>query len=495
MNTSEQKQGAVYAENKKFNTELGAGGGGLVHLGELISCSAIASQNLSACVWGAGQAITRDALLDSWISGESLSPFMMGLANDAAAEQGAADLRLAKAMANKLARRQKDDGRKVSTTTIDEGAAAAALAITSWRNGVLKVAAIAGDKTFSPASVVAWRACSAAMSDTGLGDSLELSAVSEGFLFGQGRDSEGNDIVKAGDLDGFALGLLHSIEPLAVACLAGFESRNDKAKRLLLERAQAKRKRELPAKMEHFKGAKFCKVESVERVERAASLLIEGSDIESASLAVGFKVQKSRMSAASQLAKSVRRLHLPFSLHPASASKDETGPRYRLTFPIVDHAPGRLWARGLQAERLADGCIDWLPCDAVAFVPRYAVHSLSSVCWSSLPPLRLGSFCGARCIAAASVRYAAKRRPNRYARRLGVDAVPPVVHLASLPPRMRQNLLGQALANFQPFKGYASAVCVPSVRNTYHQQAAAIAQWASGLQAVALADGSIDWLG
>jgi hypothetical protein len=416
-------------------------------LEDVFSSSAIASENLTVHTWGAGQAITRNALLNSWFAGESLSPFMAGLAADAAAAQGESDLRLARAMAAKLAGKQKNDRRVVTLTMQKEAAAAAALAITQWRNGVLKSQAVAGDKTYNPASIVAWRACAAAMADTGMADTLELSAVSDAFLFERPKDMEG-----------YALAAAWAVEPLAVACLGGFETRNDKASRLLLERAKARRKAALPARMEGYKGASRCKAATVERVEGVARLLIEGSDIESASLAVGFNVQKGRMSAASQLAKSVRRLRLPFSLHPAKASKDEAAPRYRQTFPIVDYCAGEQWARGLRADVLANGCIDWAASDAVAFVPSYSQASLSTVSWLFLYPVKLGSVCGARCLAAARVRHATKGRFNRYARQWGITAVSAVAHFAGLPPRMRQKLIRSAIANFQPFKGYCKPV-------------------------------------
>jgi hypothetical protein len=175
-------------------------------------------------------------LLAAWFAGDRLSPFMAALAADAVAVQGEADLKLARAMVAKLVRKQKDDMRKVSDTTINEAVAAAALAIVQWRNGVLKPEAVTGEKTYGAVSVVAWRACSKAMSENGMADTLELSSVSDAFLFDKVVDAEG-----------------FTIEPLAVAMLGGYETRDDKAKRLLLERAKGRRKVVLPARMERFK--------------------------------------------------------------------------------------------------------------------------------------------------------------------------------------------------------------------------------------------------
>jgi hypothetical protein len=128
-------------------------------------------------------------------------------------------------------------------------------------------------------AVVAWRAVSDELSRDDKGHSVELSTVSDEWLAA-------------------------AVEPLAVACLAGFESRSDKAARLLRERGAKRRKAALPGRMDNLRHGHARRVQLVGRIETAA--------------AVGFKARlrggKVNQQAGVQLARAARAVGLNFAL-------------------------------------------------------------------------------------------------------------------------------------------------------------------------------------
>ena len=184
-----------------------------------------------------------------------------------AEEQGQADLALGRKLAHALRWRIIADGRDVSETTEQDGAAAATAAVVAWRNGALPSPVVAPGKTAAAVQVVAWRAVVAEISADTFGNSIELSSVSDQWL-------------------------LAECSALAVACVAGFETRDEKARRLLAERGKAKRKLRLLARAELVKAAinrqkrlfhkysRRCAL--VDKVTRAALLLLSGVSLDAA---------------------------------------------------------------------------------------------------------------------------------------------------------------------------------------------------------------------
>ena len=295
--------------------------------------------------WGAGQPLTADTLAAAWYAGERLGGMAAQLATSAGAvivtgtddkgepvkawlddsalgRQSADDVAMCRKFAALLRRRMAADGREVSDDSERDGAAAGVAAVVAWRNGVAPSPVVAGkgEWTFDgggmvkggarvseAVAVVAWRAVVEEMSADTLGNSVEVSTVSDSWL--------------AGDLSG-------DVEPLAVAVLGSLmESRSDKASRLVRERGAARRKAQLAAKLDLFKaGANSRRRELVDKIGRACSLLMDGADIDTAAAAVGFNAS-GQTSAGDRLARAVRALGLRFQLTLRQRGEEFAAPR------------------------------------------------------------------------------------------------------------------------------------------------------------------------
>jgi hypothetical protein len=217
--------------------------------------------------------------------------------------QGQADLALAERQAASLGERMKRKG-LCSDTTIEEGVSAGLLALTQWRNGQ------AVDGSEGGANLVCWRAVQASMSQDTFGDTIELSEFT-------------------------GEGLAASMLPLPQ--LSGDDSRMDKATRLLFERARAKRPGLLARRVAMIKaqGGRGKRAESVERVGRAALLLLQGKSIDDAASGAGFKsAGKARpgggaVRAGDRLAQAVRRLGFQFRFNLREPEQRTQAASYR----------------------------------------------------------------------------------------------------------------------------------------------------------------------
>lgn len=333
MNQGRQNRNGVYSEQENKAAATQGRGHGLASMAA--AWQGNRETDNAPGTWGAGQPMTPETLLAAWFNGDKLASLAATLAGIVADEQGKADMRLARQVARLLRRRMECDGRMVNDTMEDEAASAAVVAIVEWRNGKLSPEPVNGDKMVSPVAVAAWRAAVKAMSDDGMGHTVDVSGVSDDWL-------------------------LQAVEPLAVACLAGWETRHDKAKRLLRERGAARRKAGLAAHMERFKGVQR-KAATVERVETALRRMIDGEDMETAAAAVGFKARpNARQTAASQLAFALKRsLGIVFDLTLKKAKAKPESPCHRQTFPVREIPAGELWAYGVTATATPDGHIAW----------------------------------------------------------------------------------------------------------------------------------------
>jgi len=174
--------------------------------------------------------------------------------------QGQSDLTLAEDFAARLAAAASKQGReRPSHTTLEDAAAACVLAITFWRS---RLGPFGGDDR--DRRLVCWRAVVAEVSRDTLGDSVELSSLSPELLAGSA---------------------------LPLPPLLGDESRTDRAARLLFERARAKRPALLDRRLESLKaaGGRGRRAESIDRVGRAARLLLQGESLGAAATLAGFK--------------------------------------------------------------------------------------------------------------------------------------------------------------------------------------------------------------
>jgi hypothetical protein len=284
-------------------------GRGLVCVENVLARAQVEASKFPAGVdWGAGRPLVRGELVKAWYAGESDA---MGLAAAAAAEQTVEDVRLVTNCLRALVRHIEDKGGNVRQATQEEARAAGLCALVQWRNGVLACPAIPGKRVVDGAAVVAWRAVSDEISKDDMGHSVELSSVSDEWLAA-------------------------AVEPLAVACCAGFESRSDKAARWLRQRGAARRKAALPAQMDRLRHGHGRHRALVDRVEAAAARLIGGDSIDAAARAVGFKDRwlggTIKEAAGVQLARAARACGLVFNLiqpRNGATAADEFNPYHR----------------------------------------------------------------------------------------------------------------------------------------------------------------------
>ena len=252
--------------------------------------------------------ICRDTAARAWYAGEPLG----AAAAAAAAEQTAADVRLCGHLAALLAGRMETNGQLAKVKfqrgkagagaaaskswpllaawpqSIRDGAGAAVAAVVAWRNGALPSPLVTGGRNADTVAVVAWRALVASVKADGLGESVDLSSVSDSWL-------------------------VASLDPLAVACVSGIETRDDKASRFLSERGAARRKAQLERRIEDLQAGQTARRRDlIERIGAAARRMIGGDTFVAAAAAVGFKADNSGNSAGSRLAAAARKAGFQF---------------------------------------------------------------------------------------------------------------------------------------------------------------------------------------
>src|ERR1043165_427860 len=178
--------------------------------------------------------------------------------------QGQQTLATAKRQAAKLAYSMRHDGRGMSDTSQADAGGAGAAAVVQWRNGADLYGADIG------AACVYWRAVVKSVASDWFGESIE-----------DWRESSGG-------ADGFDL-LTGSAMPLPA--LMGDGSRSERAARLLFERARAKRPALLARRIESLKarGGRGRRGELLDKLHRAAVLLLHGEPVDTAASLAGFK--------------------------------------------------------------------------------------------------------------------------------------------------------------------------------------------------------------
>ena len=215
--------------------------------------------------------------------------------------QGQQVLAMARAMAARLSRSMARDGRAMSSATESEAIGAGAGAVVAWRNGAVMDGADRG------AAGVCWRAIVASVASDGLGESIEAWR----------QDESGADCWDS--LTGSALPL---------PGMVGDGSRAERASRLLFERARAKRGALLARRVEVIKGlgGRGKRAELIDKVQRAAVLLLHGESVDQAAMAAGFKASGSGRQAVrggDRLMQAVRRLgfRVQFNLRQVEAKE------------------------------------------------------------------------------------------------------------------------------------------------------------------------------
>jgi hypothetical protein len=211
------------------------------------------------------------------------------------AVQGQRDLAMAKRQARKLVATMQRNGSEPSNATEGDAIGDGVLAVLRWR------------QTFGPvhindtATLVCWRAVVASIARRDLlGESLDTIAAGDGDGGGVDYDT-----------------LTASALPLPQLC--GDASREDKAARLLFERARAKRAALLARRFEALAvGATGRRRQAIERIHRAAVLLLHGETLDNAAAAVGYHAAgqgRGFHRAGDWLVRAARRLGLRFTFN------------------------------------------------------------------------------------------------------------------------------------------------------------------------------------
>ena len=204
--------------------------------------------------------------------------------------QGQSDLAMAERQAAKLAGtmdKAKGASQRTSYATVCEGVSAGIAALTAWHNGQ----AVEGGE--GQTGLVCWRAVESSMSADTLGDTVTLSEFTPDSL---------------------------AASMLPLPQLLGDDSREDKASRLLFERARSKRPALLSKRIAAIQamGGRGKRKELVERVGRACRLILQGEPLDKAAELAGFKAGENKGGkggknrAGDQLARAVRRLGFKF---------------------------------------------------------------------------------------------------------------------------------------------------------------------------------------
>jgi hypothetical protein len=337
MNTTKNEANMTTENEKSLSSNQGRGRG-LNSMADAIASAAVPALPESNTTWGDSRAMTAATLLDAWFAGEELAPLARALANGIADLQAIDDITMSTRFAKTLRNRMQNDGREVTDTMEREARAAALCAITQFRNGVIESAAVTSNRVMEGVAVVAWRAVVKEMSADHFGHTIEFSTVSDSWL-------------------------MENICELAIECVAGLETRNERASRWLAERGRGQRHNQLTARIDALKvGAGARRKALLERIETAARLiLLESLSIEQAAERVGFRGH-GRTSAGERLAASARRCGLKFEIgQPRRSQADDWfNPHNRQTaFPVRELSLGQLWADHLTVSVLPDGSIEW----------------------------------------------------------------------------------------------------------------------------------------
>ena len=207
--------------------------------------------------------------------------------------QGQQNLALCAGMARGVVAKMRSAGKATSSTTADDAASAAGLALVRWRdiNGRFP-----GSRVRGSAGAVAWAAVSRDIQRDCLGDIGGAAVYFE---------------------DQAPQALAASVVPLPA--FVGDESRDDKAARLLYGRARGQRVSKLAARLAALQAAAVGRrVASVAKVGHAAALMLGGLSLDSAAVSAGYKSSstgRGRRRAGDSLAPAVRRLGCSFQFN------------------------------------------------------------------------------------------------------------------------------------------------------------------------------------
>ena len=406
-------------KDEQFNT-LGAAFDAAISQNQQTGAGA-GKPNLAADVWGEGKPINTESLAAAWYAGERLGSMAALLAIGAGAavehigadgkavkvwrddsalgRQAADDLAMCRKFARLLRQRVAGDGREVNQASEDDATGAGVADVVAYRNGALPAPTIDGERVAEAVAVVAWRAVVASMAADKLGEAVELSSVGEDWLS-------------------------REVDACAFLAVAGIETRGDKARRWLAERAKARAKARVAARLDLFKaGASKRRRDLIDRIARACELLIAGAAIDDAAVQVGFKASGKRTSAGDRLTRAVRALGLPFRLNARQYGE-----------------------AGDKSKTHAGAAVDL----ARLYAPPFKITTIAT---TTSQPAQAGAWCGASCLAAAAVRSVAKRGATR-ARLIGRQVrgglrfdwaqLSPAARLAALPSGQRAALLAVA---------------------------------------------------
>jgi len=238
--------------------------------------------------------------------------------------QGQETLAMARRQAAKLKKSMGYDGRVMSDTTEQEAIGAGVAAVVAWRNGAELDGAEFG------AGGVSWRAMVRAVATDSLGDSVESIEL--------WRDDDGG--ADCWDkLTGSAL-------PLPP--LVGDGSPQERITRLLFERARAKRPELLARRIESLKlrGGRGKRAELIDKLHRAAVLLLHGESVDKAASAAGFKasgVGRHAVRAGDRLIRAARRLGFRVQFTARDRQLKEAGGA-RGAFVAMSRATAAAWS-------------------------------------------------------------------------------------------------------------------------------------------------------
>lgn len=270
MNTEKNETSALMAEvMKRQHTDGHGPGAGLGSLGDALAAAGMAGGPARVCAPRAA-GVEAMPIAEALASGEPPAGALLLEC------QGQADLCLSENCARKLAVKMRGSGATVSEDNIQDGKAAGALALTQWRATGMGV----DGAPETLAARVAWRAVVRAMSADAFGESIPLHTVGEDWLWHNGGQ--------------------------------GSESPRERAARILVARAASKRQERLGKRMASLPMGKGKRAQVIDKVARAASLLLDGFGLDTAAGAVGFNARagSSRHSAADALLQACRRMGL-----------------------------------------------------------------------------------------------------------------------------------------------------------------------------------------
>ena len=259
---------------------------GLASLGDALTAAGVCASGEPMAERARALGVDMMPVRDALASGEQPSG---GLLLEA---QGQMDLAIADACARKLAARMRVNGKHVNEDTIRDATGAGALALTQWRT---TGAGVDGERE-TLAARVAWRAVVVEISRDTLGESIPLQAVSEDWLW---HNAEQHD-----------------------------ESRAERAARFKVERQATTRQLRLFRRLANLPCPNSKRVQVIEKVGNAASLLLTGMTLEEAASAAGFKARRSgagrgQHSAGDAFCQALRRLGFQIRGHARQISKKE----------------------------------------------------------------------------------------------------------------------------------------------------------------------------